>query len=115
MKVASKCNPNPDADEVWFKGYISLNQVPGYLKSYHPTIAVSYPTIRQAVEDKALVVLEIGNSMRVTRDSLESFVKQVEEGHYCPSSNPDIAHWRLTSHPDFPDNCKTNHGDKDDK
>lgn len=94
--MALKLNPDPDADEVWFKGYVSLNQVPGYLKRYHPTIAVSYPSVRRAVEDKALEVLEIGNSMRVTKDSLERFVKLVEEGHYCPSSSTHIARWIQT-------------------
>ena len=88
--MASSANT---AEDLWSKGYVSLNQVSGILKTNHSLVAMSYPAIRQAVSDKALKVLEIGNQMRVTKPALESFIKVVEEGHYCPSSSPGKARW----------------------
>lgn len=95
--MASSANTPNELDtttvDVWSKGYVSLNQVSGIMKSERPLVAMSYPAIRQAVTDKALKVLEIGNQMRVTRPNLEAFYKVVEDGLYRPSSKPEQAHW----------------------
>lgn len=82
------------------RGYLGLNQVPSYIKDNWPMLSMSYPTVRQAVTDKALKVVEIGNAMRVTEDDVKSFITLVEEGKYFPSSSPQVAHWRLTARPD---------------
>ena len=82
----------PDAD-LWYRGYIGLNQVPGYIKTQNPLLSMSYPIVRQAVEHGAIEVFKVGNSMRVTKAKADAFIKLVEEGIYFPSSNAEKACW----------------------
>lgn len=79
--------------DLWYRGYIGLNQVPGYIKTQKPLLSMSYPIVRQAVRDGALEVFEVGNSMRVTKAKADAFITLVEEGIYFPSSNAEKACW----------------------
>lgn len=54
-------------------GFLSLVKAIKWLKSYHPTSAISYPTALRMVERGQLVAIKIGAQYRITRAELERF------------------------------------------
>lgn len=65
--------PGSEAEFMEIRGYLTINQLVKYLAECHPTMAVSYPTLKRYFEKGHFKYTKVGGQHRIARESIERY------------------------------------------
>lgn len=57
------------------RGYLTIGSLVTYLGQYHPTKAVSYPTLKRFIDKGYFAYVKVGGQYRLTKESIDFYVK----------------------------------------